>query len=629
MLRSRLPMLSISMLKFPPCVCRVTRRARLQFAVLSAGVAITSCFAASSPLLADDQATPAQAAETAVPVEVDPLLADPMAKLQRDAVESGRADWGHWGAAPNQYASWNYHSNRLIPVYTFGITLDELRKEGSAYASEERLQQLYGRVPEDTLNPEATYFDQTDVYRLQQQAIRSGKRQVILVVFDGMDWVTTYAAALYKSGKVGYTEGRGTGLVMQDYRGVETDFGYFVTSARLGDVKDDVDSQTVGGGETPATGGYDPQRGGRFPWEPARSINYLMGLDRSRPHTVTDSASSAVSMTTGIKTYNAAINVDVFGNQVETIAHQLQRDRQMAIGVVTSVPISHATPSAAYSHNVTRKDYQDLARDLIGLPSISHRQDPLPGVDVLLGAGWGEIKRTDSGQGANFVPGTVYYDSADLERVSLQQGGKYVFVQRTAGASGSELVKQAAREAIERQARLLGVFGAPGGNLPYATANGDYTPTIDPQGHRKYNAADISENPTLAEMAVAALDVLAERPNGFWMLLEAGDVDWGNHANNLDNSIGATISGDAAIAAVFDWIEKRNAWDDTAVIVTADHGHYLNLKDPAAIAAAGAAARGETPETTETLDPQRTALRVDSAAGEGAVVDESQPAGSR
>lgn len=596
-------------------------RFELRTAILAAGIGFASWIAAASLLCAADQTAPTDAAVDSVSAVADPLLADPMAKLQRDAVEAGRAGWGHWGAAPNQYASWNYHSNRLIPVYTFGITLDELRNEGSAYASEERLQQLYGRVPEDTLNPEATYFDQTDIFRLQQQAIRSGKRQVILVVFDGMDWVTTYAAALYKSGKVGYTEGRGTGLVMQDYRGVETDFGYFVTSARLGDVKDDVNSQTVGGGEAPATGGYDPRRGGRFPWEPARSINYLMGLDRSRPHTVTDSASSAVSMTTGIKTYNAAINVDVFGNRVETIAHQLQRDRQMAIGVVTSVPISHATPSAAYAHNVTRKDYQDLTRDLIGLPSISHRQDPLPGVDVLLGAGWGETKRTDSGQGENFVPGTVYFDTADLERVSLQQGGKYLFVQRTAGVNGSELVKQAAREAIERQTRLLGVFGAPGGNLPYATANGDFTPTIDPQGHRKYTAADISENPTLADMAVAALDVLAERPNGFWMLLEAGDVDWGNHANNLDNSIGATISGDNALAAVFNWIEQRDAWSDTAVIVTADHGHYLVLKDPATIAAAGAAARGEQVEPSSKIVPDSTVVPPAAAVGEGAAVE--------
>ncbi len=178
-------------------------------------------------------------------------------------------------------------------------------------------------------------------------------------------------------------------------------------------------------------------------------------------------------------------------------------------------------------------------------------------------------------------------------------------------------MNQAAREAIERKAKLLGAFGAPGGNLPYATANGDFTPTIDPQGHRKYTAADISENPTLAEMSLAALDVLAENPNGFWLMVEAGDVDWANHANNLDNSIGATLSGDAAVAAIFSWIEQRDAWDDTAVIVTADHGHYLVLKEPATIAAAGAAARGDA----ETGNGE--------VAGHGGAAVDGEPTGSQ
>ncbi len=92
-------------------------------------------------------------------------------------------------------------------------------------------------------------------------------------------------------------------------------------------------------------------------------------------------------------------------------------------------------------------------------------------------------------------------------------------------------------------------------------------------------------------MSVAALDVLASREKPFWLMVEAGDVDWANHANNLDNSIGAVISGDRAVKAVFDWIEKHKQWDRTAVIVTADHGHYFNLKDPNAIVAAGAESR--------------------------------------
>jgi alkaline phosphatase len=566
--------------------CRANPLPRMLIVAWIHAVGLTAVFA-------QDQSPPPTDDPKAAPVATAPEIVatdDPMSDLQTNAVNAGSASWGHWGSNPKTYAAWNNHSNRLIPVYTFGIKLDEIRGAGSVYADPRRLEELYGLVPEGTLNPDAEYFDQTDIYRLQWQAIRAGKKRVILVVFDGMDWQTTYAAALYKNGKVTYTQGRGNGLSLQDYRGTETDFGFFVTSPLLGNIKFDVDAQTLTDAAKPSTGGYDATRGGATPWADAPSRDYLMGLDRSRPHTVTDSASSATSMTAGIKTYNAAINIDGQGNRVETIAHRLQRDHAMAIGVVTSVPISHATPAAAYSHNVSRSDYQDLARDLIGLPSISHRTDPLPGVDVLIGGGWGETKEKDAAQGANFIPPGHFHDPTDLERVSVQKGGRYVLVQRTAGQSGSELLAAAAAEAIRSGSRLLGVFGAKGGNLPLATANGNFKPAVEPKGHIRYSDADVTENPTLADMTVAALDVLETNSNGFWLMVEAGDVDWANHANNIDCSIGAVFSGDAAVAAIFEWVENRNLWDETAVIVTADHGHYLVLTDPAVIAAAGARA---------------------------------------
>jgi len=535
---------------------------------------------------ADDAATLERASPTTAPSEPD---GEVMREMQRMAINDLRADWGYWGSNPNRYSTWMNHSNRLVPIYTFGMSLDSLRKEGSVYSDEARLKKLYGIVPEATLIKDAPYFDQTDVYRLQKQAVADGKTQVILIVFDGMDWTSTYNAALYKNGKVTYAEGRGNGLTIQDYKGTQTDFGNVVTSPRLSGCKVDVNAQTVLNGDKPATGGYDPNRGGRFPWQAALQKDYLMGLDRTMPHSVTDSAASATSMNAGIKTFNGAINVDVAGNRVETIAHQLQRDRGFAIGVVTSVPISHATPACAYSHNVSRDDYQDITRDLIGLPSASHRNDPLPGVDVLIGCGWGEVKKKDQGQGDNFLPGREFFAVEDLEKVSLIEGGRYVVAQRTAGRSGKQVLDQAAQAAIAGNHRLLGVFGSKGGHLPFATADGKFDPTLDATGEDKISEADVSENPTLADMSLSALKVLETDKDGFWLMIEAGDVDWANHANNIDNSIGAVFSGDKAVKAVFDWIDTRDDWDKTTVIVTSDHGHYFNLVDPEAISNAGAA----------------------------------------
>ncbi|MEX0794498.1 MAG: alkaline phosphatase [Pirellulaceae bacterium] len=521
---------------------------------------------------------------------------DHVRQVQTEAITGGSAAWGHWGPDPARYSSWTTHSNRMIPIYTFGIDLESVRGENSVYRSEEKLKQLYGTLPENTLNAEAEYFDQTDVYHLQKLAVEQGKKRIILVVFDGLDWQTTWATATHASGKVGYAEGRGTGLHFQDYRGTKTDFGYFVTAPHNDGTKIDVDAQRVENPGGTKRGGYDWKRAGDTPWATwstwKEDPKYLIGGSKEVPHPYVDSAASATAMTAGIKTYNASINIDPQGNPVPTIAHQLQ-EIGFAVGAVSSVPIAHATPACAYAHNVHRNDYQDITRDLLGLPSIARRNRTLPGLDVLIGTGWGVEKEKDKGQGENFISGNTNLADQDAAAVDIENGGKYVVVQRTEGQNGTEALKAATQKAIQGNHRLLGYFGTTAGHLPYATASGNYHPTVSvgrvsetlttPGEAEEYDEADISENPTLEEMTQAGLDVLAAKSDSFWLLVEAGDVDWANHANNIDNSIGATLSGDAAFRVVTDWVETNGGWEETAVIVTADHGHYLVLNQPEAL----------------------------------------------
>lgn len=502
--------------------------------------------------------------------------------LQTDAMARGKAPWGHWGLQSARYAGWTKHSNRLVPIYTFGISLDSFSGEHSVYRDQAKVEALFGRLPEGTWNPEAEYFDQTNVYRLQKQAIAAGKKYVVLFIFDGMDWQTTRAAAVYASGQV-YESGRGTGLSFQDYRGVETDFGYFVSSPHNDKTKADPDAQTVinPGGQIP--GGYDFRRGGSTPWAAPPEPAYLIGESLERKQAVTDSASSATSMTCGIKTFNDAINVDVNGRQLVPLARELQ-EQGFAIGVVTSVPISHATPAAAYANNVWRDDYQDLTRDLVGLASVSHRTKPLPGVDVLIGAGWGQDSVIPDGQGSNFVRGNKYLTSADVRQIDVDRGGHYVVAQRTIGANGAQLLSAAAERARQEKHRLFGFFGVRTGHLPFQTADGGFNPAPGVSMTSEfYSDADVSENPTLADMTRAALDVLSANEKGFWLMVEAGDVDWSNHDDNLDSSIGAVLSGDKAFGAICTWIEQNRCWNETAVIVTADHGHFLVIDDPSAL----------------------------------------------
>jgi alkaline phosphatase len=511
--------------------------------------------------------------------------------LQKSAVENGKSDFGHWGWEKDNYVLWGTHSNRLIPVYTFGtlntgegVDLTSYTGKNSAYRSEKALKRLYGYLPPRTLNKHADYLDQTNIYDIQKAALDAGRKYVFLVIFDGTDWQTTRAAAIAKSGKVAFDSGRGTGLHMMDYTaGGTTQFGLMVTSPHNDGTKIDVNKQLVLNPGGTLRGGYDVLRGGETPWEPTEDLQYLVSAPKEAEdrHAYTDSSCSASSMTTGIKSYNNAVNVSATGEPVKTIA-MIAQDRGYKAGVVTSVPISHATPAAAMAHNVDRDDYQDITRDLIGRPSIMHPKTPLNGMDVVIGTGWGVSRDKDETGGENFVPGNPYLTVSDREAVDVKNGGKYVVAERTAGVGGAEGLLKAAKEARDGDHRLLGFYGvASTGHLPFQTADGDFNPTI---GRKKtleqYKPEDITENPTLPDMTTAAIEALSNNPKGFWLMIEAGDVDWANHDNNIDNSIGAVLSGDAAIKTVTDWVEKNSNWNESLMIVTADHGHYLVLEKP-------------------------------------------------
>ncbi|MEZ6095707.1 MAG: alkaline phosphatase [Pirellulaceae bacterium] len=172
--------------------------------------------------------------------------------------------------------------------------------------------------------------------------------------------------------------------------------------------------------------------------------------------------------------------------------------------------------------------------------------------------------------------------------MAVENGGRYVVAQRTSGIGGRDALMEAANSAAENGNRLFGFFGTSSGHLPFQTANGDFVPTRGASDAERYEAADIVENPTLADMTEAALIALtpSQKEKGFWLMVEAGDVDWANHNNNLDDSIGAVFSGEAAFQKIVEWVEENSNWNETLLIVTADHGHYLNLVDPEAVATA-------------------------------------------
>lgn len=143
-------------------------------------------------------------------------------QVQELAITNDKSPAAYWGTNPEKYTGWKSHSNRMIPAYTFGtkggkpgVDLNSWFGEASPYRSAEKVQALYGYVPEKTVNPEAVWMDQTNIYDMQKAAADSGKKYIFLVVFDGMDWQTTQAAAIWNKKKSAIRKAVATGLTFR------------------------------------------------------------------------------------------------------------------------------------------------------------------------------------------------------------------------------------------------------------------------------------------------------------------------------------------------------------------------------------------------------------------------------
>ena len=371
------------------------------------------------------------------------LAGDPIKDMQNAYVAGKRSKAPrayHFGSQGpgNVFSNHTSHSNRLIPVYVFGRKADigSVTGKNSCYRDAEKIRKLYGSLPANTLNAEAEYCDQSDLYKVQMEAVARGAKYLFTVWFDGMDWETTRAAAIAKTGKV-YDKGKGSGLNFQDYSADRSaQFGYFVTSPTHDLNNVDVNSQTLSIPAKSLLGGYDAGIAGANPWTPGNLVapGYLKGQSANDAdkagvaavgrtlHAYTDSSQSAGEFVSGVKSYNNGVNVSEDSRFVRTIFHELQA-KGWKVGTATSVPFDHVSPAAMYAHNVHRDDYQDLARDMLGLPGIVQEsgKDALhPGLDVVMGAGYGQVRSDDSllGQGKNAARGQNRYIATPTSRPS-------------------------------------------------------------------------------------------------------------------------------------------------------------------------------------------------------------------
>ncbi len=184
----------------------------------------------------------------------------------------------------------------------------------------------------------------------------------------------------------------------------------------------------------------------------------------------------------------------------------------------------------------------------------------------------------------------MFLTAEDRKAIDVKNGGKYRVIEPFARAKGGDALVASAIEAAANDQRLFGFFGSAKLNhLPYRTADGQYDPAPGLSGRAEsYSPGELAEQPTLAQATKAVLVVLGKKPDRpFALFIESGDVDFALHDNNLDNAVGAVLSGEEAVKTVIDWVRKFSNWDDSVLIVTADHGHYLVVDDPGALLGQG------------------------------------------
>ncbi|WP_353932953.1 alkaline phosphatase [Okeanomitos corallinicola TIOX110] len=464
-------------------------------------------------------------------------------------------------------------------------------------------------------------------------------KNTIIMIGDGLGWEMARAAAIYKQIQAGntgttladfYTEGKGLGLNFQTLTGYTyaTTYGttiagtngtFNVSNSALNDSNQTINTPTgtapvregfafdptfnpgttSSGGATVSEGavgnlvGYDPERGGINPWTAGTDSSYIK-------YSYPDSANTATTLYSGIKTYNGATGVDIFEKPVKSVLSEAA-ELGKSTGLVSSVPIDHATPAAAASAVNNRNKFDS---ETASLDTILQQELRVYQPTVLLGGG-----HPLSNTGNPLPDGVEPRDNTYIKETTYQELSNnptsniydYTFLER--GANAAEvLANTAAALDPEKGDRLLGLYGARGqdGNLPVSSADGDYSttglamftnfstqgqnpdtvrPLLPGETDESFIAREVNENPTLDDLTTAALEVLGKDPDGFWLMVEGGDIDWSAHDNNIDNLIGTVLDFDKAVGSVIDWIEANGGWEDNQLIITADHDHYLNLND--------------------------------------------------
>lgn len=356
-------------------------------------------------------------------------------------------------------------------------------------------------------------------------------KNVILMIADGAGFNAFEAASYYQYGA----------LDKQAYERFPVHFG--CTTYMLNYVDAEGNTLVAGGAATPkgAVGtklqGYDPQA----MW---KSFNYCKGKNN---YTIfTDSAAAATALYTGAKTTRGRIATGWQGKVNLTTIAEVADAAGRATGTISSVEASHATPGCVWAHNESREHYVAIFKDMVVDSQL----------DVIMGAGHpfynnnGDATTGDLPASAySFVGGKSTWDK-------LTQGDGYGF----RFIQSKEDFEKLARGEEPTARRVVGITQVRK-TLQYSRSGRDMAPKNS-----------LNDNvPTLETMTRGAINVLSKDPDGFFLMIEGGAVDWGNHDRNGARMIEEMVDFNDSVQAVVDWVEANSSWEETLLVITADH----------------------------------------------------------
>lgn len=270
-----------------------------------------------------------------------------------------------------------------------------------------------------------------------------------------------------------------------------------------------------------------------------------------------DSAGTMSALMTGMKTDEGIISLPASVRRGDC-ASATEQDKKLSTlldlaklkgkstGVVTTTRVTHATPAVTYAHSVDRnwesddampQDAKDLGCIDIATQLVASVSEVNRPIDIILGGG----RR-------HFLPveeGGKRLDGKNLIQQWKEQGGQYV-------RSLSELQKLPLKPEPLESEPLLGLFS---------------------KSHLSYAYQRPEDQPSLQQMAKAALTRLQENDKGYALIIEAGRIDHGHHDGKAYKALTETEELHETVA----WLMTQVDLTETLIVVTADHSHTLTL----------------------------------------------------